>query len=69
MDSTATPNPAMTEAAAPATSAAPAEPARPAHARLCIVLLVLLGFALGCSEFVVIGIEPELARDFGVRRM
>ena len=66
MDSTATPNPAMPEVVAPATSAAPAKPVRPAHARLCIVLLVLLGFALGCSEFVVIGIEPELARDFGV---
>ena len=66
MDSTATPNPAMPEAAAPAAPATPTKPVRPAHARLCIVLLVLLGFALGCSEFVVIGIEPELARDFGV---
>ncbi len=67
MDSTATPNPATpTAAPAPAAPATPAKPARPAHARLCIVLLVLLGFALGCSEFVVIGIEPELARDFGV---
>lgn len=28
-------------------------------------LLVLLGFSLGCSEFVVIGIEPELAEAFG----
>ena len=71
MDSTATPNPAPeaaapTAAPAPAAPATPAKPVRPAHARLCIVLLVLLGFALGCSEFVVIGIEPELARDFGV---
>ena len=66
LDSTATPNPAMPEAAAPAAPATPTKPVRPAHARLCIVLLVLLGFALGCSEFVVIGIEPELARDFGV---
>lgn len=39
---------------------------RPPHARLCLVLLVLLGFSLGCSEFVVIGIESELASEFGV---
>lgn len=32
----------------------------------CVALLVLLGFSLGCSEFVVIGIEPELAEAFGV---
>lgn len=36
------------------------------RARLCIALLVALGFTLGCSEFVVIGIEPELSRDFDV---
>ena len=42
----------------------PAAPA--ARARLCVAVLVLMGFALGCSEFVVIGIESELARDFGV---
>ena len=33
---------------------------------LCVGLLVLLGFSLGCSEFVVIGIEPELAAAFDV---
>ena len=33
---------------------------------LCVALLVLLGFSLGCSEFVVIGIEPELSAAFGV---
>ena len=33
---------------------------------LCVALLVVLGFSLGCSEFVVIGIEPELARSFDV---
>ena len=33
---------------------------------LCVGLLVLLGFSLGCSEFVVIGIEPELAVAFDV---
>lgn len=38
----------------------------PARARLCLWLLVLLGFALGCAEFVVIGIEPEIAADFHV---
>ena len=38
----------------------------PAHARLCVDLLVVLGFSLGCSEFVVIGIESELAASFGV---
>ena len=34
--------------------------------RVCVCLLVALGFALGCSEFVVIGIEPEISRDLGV---
>ncbi len=34
--------------------------------RLCIALLVLLAFSLGVSEFNVIGIEAELANDFGV---
>lgn len=33
---------------------------------VCIVLLVLLAFSLGVSEFNVIGIEAELANDFGV---
>lgn len=37
-----------------------------ARGRLYVAVLVLMGFALGCSEFVVIGIESELARDFGV---
>ena len=36
------------------------------RARLCIALLVLLGFALGASEFTVIGVETELAESFGV---
>ena len=36
------------------------------RALLGIALLVMLGFTLGCSEFIVIGIEPELARDFDV---
>lgn len=34
--------------------------------RVCLALLVVAGFALGCSEFVVIGIQPELAEAFGV---
>lgn len=34
--------------------------------KICIVLLVLLAFSLGVSEFNVIGIEAELANDFGV---
>ena len=38
----------------------------PRRKALCVGLLVLLGFSLGCSEFVVIGIEPELATAFGV---
>ena len=38
----------------------------PARARLCMALLVLLGFSLGCSEFVVIGIESDLASELGV---
>lgn len=37
-----------------------------AHGMLCIAVLTLLGFSLGCSEFSVIGIEAELAQDFGV---
>ncbi len=37
-----------------------------ARARLCIILLVILGFSLGCSEFIVIGIESELATEFNV---
>lgn len=34
--------------------------------RLCVALLVLMGFALGCSEFIVIGIESNLAEEMGV---
>lgn len=36
------------------------------YAKLCIGLLIALGFSLGCSEFIVIGIQPELASSFGV---
>ena len=38
----------------------------PGRARLCVALLVLLGFVLGCSEFIVIGIESNLAEEMGV---
>ena len=38
----------------------------PARTNLCLALLVLLGFSLGCSEFVVIGIESDLATELGV---
>lgn len=36
----------------------------PARRWTMYALLVVLGFSLGCSEFVVIGIEPELADAF-----
>lgn len=35
------------------------------RAKLCVGLLVLLAFSLGCTEFAVIGIEPELCEAFG----
>ena len=38
----------------------------PARTNLCLALLMLLGFSLGCSEFVVIGIESDLATELGV---
>ena len=56
-------NPATTgNDAANATACAPTRGRKLA----CIALLTLLGFSLGCSEFVVIGIEAELAGAFGV---
>lgn len=36
------------------------------RAMLCVALLVVLGFTLGCSEFIVIGIESEIAAEYGV---
>ena len=53
----------------PANGSAPAPTASrlsPARIKLCLVLLVLLGFSLGCSEFVVIGIESDLAGELNV---
>ena len=38
----------------------------PARTKLCLALLVLLGFSLGYSEFVVIGIESDLATELGI---
>lgn len=38
----------------------------PLRTRLCVALLAVLGFSLGCSEFAVIGIEGELAASLGV---
>ncbi len=37
----------------------------PLRRKLCLALLVLLAFSLGCTEFEPIGIETELARAFG----
>lgn len=47
-------------------AAAPASNLSPARTKLCMALLVLLGFSLGCSEFVVIGIESDLAKELNV---
>lgn len=51
-------------AAAPADTVAPAR--RVAAPALCVALLVALGFSLGASEFVVIGIEADVASAFDV---
>lgn len=37
-----------------------------ARKKLCVGLIVLLAFSLGCTEFAPIGIETELAAAFGV---
>ena len=37
-----------------------------ARTRVCVALLVILGFTLGCSEFIIIGITPQIAADYGV---
>lgn len=41
-------------------------PRRAANPRVCIALLIALGFALGFSEFVVIGIESQVTQALGV---
>ncbi len=38
----------------------------PMRCVLCVVLLVVLGFILGSSEFIIIGIEQQVADAFGV---
>lgn len=38
----------------------------PMRCALCVVLLVVLGFILGSSEFIIIGIEQQVADAFGV---
>ena len=48
------------------TTASTAAALSPARTNLCLALLVLLGFSLGCSEFVVIGIESDLATELGI---
>ncbi len=53
-------------ATASTTANAPASKLSPARTKLCIAILTLLGFSLGCSEFVVIGIESELARELNI---
>ena len=36
------------------------------RSKLCIALLAILGFSLGTSEFIVIGIQPELSEYFNI---
>lgn len=36
------------------------------YAKFCVGLLTALGFSLGCSEFIIIGIQPEIAEAFHV---
>lgn len=36
------------------------------YAKLCLVLLVLAGFSLGVSEFIVVGIQQQLADAYGI---
>ena len=54
----------MSGVTAPAQS--PAVGLSSAKKRLCVGLIVLLAFSLGCTEFAPIGIETELAAAFGV---
>lgn len=48
------------------TKTAGASALSPARRRICVGLLVVLGFSLGCSEFAVIGVEQEIADAYGV---
>ncbi len=38
-------------------------PLSPARARLALFALALGGFGIGCTEFVAMGLLPDLARD------
>ena len=55
---------------APATSAPQAPddlpPVRPAHTRLALLALAIGGFAIGTTEFVTMGLLPEVARGVGI---
>ena len=46
--------------------AASAADLSPARRNLCVLLLVVMGFILGSSEFIVIGIEQQIADAFSV---
>ena len=56
---------AVSEATAAQSTPAPA-PLSTRRVRACVALLVALGLVLGCSEFIVIGMEVEIAADLGV---
>src|SRR3546814_3398702 len=55
---------------APSTVAAPASPAArrlpPRVARLVLFALAMGGFAIGTSEFAIMGLMPEIARGLGI---
>lgn len=56
-----------TPVAAPLSSASAAGAPLPVkHRKICVALCVALGFILGCAEFVVLGIEPQISAAFGV---
>ena len=44
----------------------PSSPCITPRALVCILLIIALGFSLGFTEFIVIGIQSELAGNFGV---
>lgn len=37
-----------------------------ARTKLATVALVIVGFALGFAEFIVIGITPDIAEEYGI---
>src|SRR5688572_555136 len=48
---------------APGTPATPAHGLSPARARLALLALALGGFGIGTTEFVAMGLLPDIARD------